>query len=52
LFTGPGTYKPAPKAGQKLSTAKHTSDDRYAILLKKIEELEKVHVDGKKAVSE
>ncbi|KAG2150551.1 hypothetical protein DEU56DRAFT_34762 [Suillus clintonianus] len=45
---GPGTYNSAPKAALKLSAAKHASDDRYAILLKKIEELEKVHADGKK----
>ncbi|OAX43280.1 hypothetical protein K503DRAFT_708780 [Rhizopogon vinicolor AM-OR11-026] len=45
---GPGAYNIAPKAGQKTSAAKHASDDRYAILLKKIEELEKVHADGKK----
>ncbi|KAG1732266.1 uncharacterized protein EDB91DRAFT_1152520 [Suillus paluster] len=34
---------------KKSSAAKHASDDRYATLLKKIEELEKVHIDGKKA---
>ncbi|KAG0707373.1 hypothetical protein DFH29DRAFT_897118 [Suillus ampliporus] len=46
---GPGTSNSAPKAAPKASAAKHASDDRYAMLLKKIEELEKVHIDGKKA---
>ncbi|KAG2078938.1 hypothetical protein BDR04DRAFT_1226123 [Suillus decipiens] len=46
---GPGSYNSALRAAQKLSAAKHASDDRYAILLKKLEDLEKVHADGKKA---
>jgi hypothetical protein len=48
--TGPGASHSVPKAGQKPFAAKHPSDDRYAILLKKLEDLEKVHADGKKAV--
>ncbi|KAG2345547.1 hypothetical protein BDR05DRAFT_960483 [Suillus weaverae] len=46
---GPCTYNSVPKAAQKPFTAKHASDDRYAILLRKLEDLEKVHADGKKA---
>ncbi|KAG1775412.1 hypothetical protein EV702DRAFT_443494 [Suillus placidus] len=46
---GPCTYNSVPKAAQKPFAAKHPSDDRYAILLKKLEDLEKVHADGKKA---
>ncbi|KAG1858176.1 hypothetical protein F4604DRAFT_1659264 [Suillus subluteus] len=46
---GPGSYNSVPRAVQKTLAAKHTSDDRYAILLKKLEDLEKVHADGKKA---
>ncbi|KAG1723803.1 hypothetical protein EDB19DRAFT_1951638 [Suillus lakei] len=46
---GPGTCNSAPKAAQKPSAAKHASDERYAILLKKLEDLETVHADGKKA---
>lgn len=52
IFTGPGTYKTASNAGKKLSAAKHASDARYAILLKKVGALQKVHADCKKAVRE
>ncbi|KAG2146017.1 uncharacterized protein EDB93DRAFT_497784 [Suillus bovinus] len=46
---GPSSYNSAPRAAQKLLAAKHASDDRYAILSRKLEDLEKVHADGKKA---
>jgi hypothetical protein len=49
-FTGPGASNSMPKVAQKLLAAKHVSDERYAILLKKLEDLEIVHADGKKAV--
>ncbi|KAG2755224.1 hypothetical protein P692DRAFT_20861225 [Suillus brevipes Sb2] len=47
--TGLGACNSMPKVAQKPLAAKHASDDRYAILLKKLEDLEKVHADGKKA---
>lgn len=50
MFTGLGACNSMPKVAQKPLAAKHASDDRYAILLKKLEDLEKVHADGKKAV--
>jgi hypothetical protein len=50
VFTGPGSYNSVPRAVHKTLAAKHASDDRYAILLKKLEDLEKVHADGKNAV--
>ncbi|KAG1808221.1 uncharacterized protein BJ212DRAFT_1449095 [Suillus subaureus] len=46
---GQGSCNPVPRAVQKTFAAKHASDDRYATLLKKLEDLEKVHADGKKA---
>ncbi|KIK40169.1 hypothetical protein CY34DRAFT_284206 [Suillus luteus UH-Slu-Lm8-n1] len=46
---GPGASNSMPKVAQKLLAAKHASDERYAILLKKLEDLEIVHADGKKA---
>lgn len=45
-----GASNSMPKVAQKLLAAKHASDERYAILLKKLEDLEIVHADGKKAV--
>lgn len=53
LQQGPGAYnadaplatgKPAP-GGQKTSSA-----DRYAILQRKLEDLERIHAEGKKSV--
>lgn len=50
VFTGPNSYNSVPRAVQKALAAKHASDDRYTTLLKKLEDLEKVHADGKKTV--
>lgn len=46
--SGPNSYNSVPRAVQKALAAKHASDDRYTTLLKKLEDLEKVHADGKK----
>jgi hypothetical protein len=48
---GPGAYGKDDKAAKPAKKAAPTSiNDRYAALQKKLEDLERVHLDGKKAV--
>ena len=50
---GPGAYNAdAPAAtGKHLGGQKTSSADRYAILQRKLEDLERIHAEGKKSVS-
>lgn len=54
--TGPGTYDSDPKTTTMKPATKQRAPsqnlaDRYAILQRKVEDLEKVHNEGKKSVS-
>lgn len=48
-MTGPGTYNTAAKPDGN-GTMKAPTGDRYAILQRKLEDLERVHEDGKREV--
>lgn len=51
---GPGAYSTDSKTNTKPTTAsgpKHSATERYAALQRKLEDLERIHADGKKSVS-
>ena len=55
LNTAPGTSIAAARPGSRNSkppavTGKHAGDDRYAVLLKRIDDLERIHAGDKKNV--
>jgi hypothetical protein len=54
VFTGPGTYDTVAKLQPKPITAnelKQSAAERYAVLQRKLDDLERIHADGKKSVS-
>jgi hypothetical protein len=51
VFVGSGTYDNDTKAdGRRTARVPSISDSRYAVLQRKLEDLEKVHEESKKAV--
>jgi len=52
-LTGPGTYDTDVKPQTKAVTAnelKQSAAERYAVLQRKLDDLERIHADGKKSV--